>query len=95
MLKILFIRFWPVFLPLLLYLAWLAFARRKAGKAGAEKPGFFDGPWLVPVMATMGLAIAAMLYLGLSAEEVQGSYIPAHQEDGRLVPAQIVPEEPR
>lgn len=93
MLKILITRFWPVLLPLVLYLAWLAFARRKAGKEGTEKPGFFDGPWLWPTVATMVLAIASMLYLGLSMEAVDGTYIPAHQVDGKVVPGRFVPRD--
>lgn len=93
MLKILLIRFWPVFLPLLIYLAWLAFARRKAGKKGEKKPNFFDGPWLWPSIATMGLAIACLLYLGLAGDAIDGRYIPAHQENGKLIPAQIVPKD--
>lgn len=91
MLKILITRFWPVLLPLALYLVWLAHARRKAGKSGEEKPGFFDGPWWLPTMASLGLVIVAFLWLGFSQEPVNGIYIPAHVEDGRLVPAQTIP----
>ena len=95
MLKILVTRFWPVLLPLVLYLVWLAYARRKAGKAGEKKPEFFDGPWLWPTMASLALTIGAFLWLGLSQEPVNGTYIPAHVVDGKLVPAQTIPKAPQ
>lgn len=93
MLKLLITRFWPVLLPLALYLAWLAYARRKAGKKGEDKPGFFEGPWLWPTMASLVLFICAFLWLGLTQEPVDGLYVPAHMQDGKLVPAQTIPRE--
>lgn len=93
MLKILITRFWPVLLPLVIYLAWLALARRKAGKAGEQKPGFFDGPWWLPTVASILLAIAAFIWLGLSTEPQKGEYIPSHQgANGEVIPGRIVPE---
>lgn len=92
MLKLLILRFWPVLLPVLFYLAWLAFARRKAGKSGEKKPGFFDGPWLWPVVATLLLTMGAFLWLGFSAQEVDGIYVPAQQVDGKIIPGHVIPD---
>lgn len=93
MLKILITRFWPVLLPLVIYLAWLALARRKAGKKGEKKPGFFDGPWWLPSLASLLLAVAAFIWLGLSAEPQKGKYIPSYQgADGEVIPGRFVPQ---
>lgn len=89
MLKLLITRFWPALIPLILYLAWLAYARRKAEAKGEEKPGFTDGPWIWPVVLTLLLAIGGFLWLGLSATPEDGAYKPAHMENGQLVPAKV------
>lgn len=93
MLRLLIVHFWPILLPLLLYLLWLVLARRKATKAGEALPVFFDGPWLWTVMATLGLAIGGFIVLGLSAKgDAEGRYVPARVVDGKIIPAHIVPE---
>lgn len=82
-------RFWPVFLPIILYLAWLAFARRKAGKKGETKPTFWDGPWWLPTSLTMALLIGCLLWLGLSADRIDGTYVPAKLENGQIIPSRV------
>lgn len=94
MLKILVVRFWPVLLPILVYLAWLSYARRKAGHAETPKPGFFDGPWHWAVGAALLMAVGSMVLLGLAVEEqtTEGRYVPARVVDGEIVPGHRAPE---
>lgn len=91
--RLILLRFWPVLLPILLYLAWLAYARRKAGKENREKPGFTDGPWLWPTASTLLLLIGVFIWLGTSADPVDGTYVPAQLKDGQLIPSRIDPDE--
>jgi hypothetical protein len=95
MLKLIVTRFWPVLLPLCIYLAWLWLARRKARKHGHGEPGFFDGPWLLAVVASLLLLILAFVMLGVSSSAdavTEGRYVPARVVNGEIVPAHIEPE---
>lgn len=89
MLRLMVLRFWPALLPILIYLAWLAYARRKAGKKGEPKPGFTDGPWIWAVAMTFAIIIGSFVLMGLQGEPRSGTYIPAHIENGELVPARV------
>lgn len=92
MIRLLLVRFWPVFLPIVIYLVWLAYARRKAGKNNEPKPGIWDGPWQWAVIATLALALGAFLLLGLSNDANDGVYVPAQmQPDGTVTPGSLEP----
>lgn len=84
-------RFWPVLVPLFIYLLWLWQKRRRAGKAGEKKPGFRDGPWYIAVLASLATGLVMFLFLGLSSPPQKGEYIPPHLEDGKLVDGKINP----
>lgn len=95
MLKLLVVRFWPVLLPILIYLLWLVLARRKAHKKGDPLPTFFDGPWIWTVVATLALAIGGFVFLGaLSTKDnsTEGRYVPAKVIDGKIIPGHKEPE---
>ena len=89
MIRILFTIVVPLLLPTLVYLLWLAAARRAVLAAPAPWRAL-PWPWLVGA----GLALAAaMLYLigtrlGGSA---QGVYVPPQYIDGRIVPGHVEP----
>lgn len=89
MLRLILLRFWPVLLPLLFYAFWMLHCQRKAEKTGQPVPAFKDGPWVLAVTATMILAIIGFVLLRTSSEALDGTYIPAHMENGKLVPAEI------
>ncbi|MCH2546962.1 MAG: hypothetical protein MK052_05080 [Alphaproteobacteria bacterium] len=93
MLKLLVVRFWPVFIPVLLYLLWLYLARRKADKNGEKKPTFFEGPWLWTLVATLALAVGAFMILGAVSNDgnTSGKYVPARVVDGEIIPAHTEP----
>jgi hypothetical protein len=37
----------------------------------------------------LALLVASFIWLGLTANKNQGIYVPAHMENGKLVPAEI------
>lgn len=93
MVKLLITRFWIALIPILLYFAWLAYARRKARKNGDVLPGIGDGPWVTTVMISLGLVMVSFVILGLSSDPIEGEYIPTHLENGEVVPAEVKPHE--
>ena len=71
--------------PFLFYLLWLA--------ARWEIPLAVDR-WtrkvLVPLsLAGLGCILGGMVALGLTAPRYEGGYLPAHVEDGRVVPGRM------
>lgn len=86
-------RFYPVLLPLLLYILWHWFAVRRARKNNMPMPRFRDGPIFMLLMASLGMAVLCFLALGFSAVENnnKGSYIPPHMEGGKIVGGQVKP----
>ena len=82
-------RFWPVLIPLLVYMLWLKTVRYKAVKAGRPKPLFREGPWYWLVIATFGVAFSCFIFLGASIDNVKGIYVPPHMDNGVMVPGSI------
>tara|TARA_B100000989_G_scaffold143792_1_gene107149 strand:+ start:1410 stop:1685 length:276 start_codon:yes stop_codon:yes gene_type:complete len=88
--KLLILRLWPAFIPILLYVLWLSYKRRRANKAGEEKPGWGDGPLISTLLVSLLLAIGSFLLLGLlQPDNRSGTYRPADMYNGSLVPGDI------
>jgi len=86
MLKMLLIRFWPVWIPLILYLLWWYVKLLRAKKQDETAPRIQDGPWLWTVVITLVLAIVMFFWLGLSQHsESSTQYKPAQIKDGKIV----------
>jgi uncharacterized membrane protein len=85
------LRFWPVLVPLLVYLAWMQIVRRKAQKAGQPLPHFRDGPWFWMIVASLCIAVFMFVFLGLSHEAVRGEYEPPHMENGKIISGKVKP----
>ena len=71
--------------PFLLYLLWLA--------ARWENPLVVER-WtrkvLVPLsLAGLGCVLAGLVVIGVTAPRYEGGYLPAHVEDGRVVPGRM------
>ena len=83
------LRFWPVFIPLLVYIIWMIRVRKVARKVGDPLPDFRDGPWFWALIATLCVAVIMFISLGLSKESVTGEYVPPHVEDGKMIPGKV------
>lgn len=76
-------------LPFVSYLLWLRFERWREGLPPEKRPL----PW-VPLVA-IALMLVITVTLGLAffgGEPAGGRYIPAHMQDGKLVPGRIETE---
>ena len=85
-------RFWPVLIPLIVYLLWLYIVGRKAKKAGQPGVHFLDGPWYWVVITSLVIGIGCFMLLATSLTGDAGEYIPPHMQKGVLVPGQVVPK---
>lgn len=89
MLRFILFRFWPVLIPLVVYMLWHRMVCRRAEKAGKERPDFRDGPWYWAVLSSLLIALLCFLILGMSQGEDRGTYVPPHMDHGKLVPAEV------
>lgn len=80
----------PLLLPTVLYVLWLStLGRPELAGAGMPWRGL---PWAW--LAVAGVALVALMLVALSVglgEGQQGTYVPPHVKDGRIVPGRIVP----
>lgn len=84
--QMLLLRLWPALIPIVFYLLWLAFRRRRALRLGEAPPGLWDGPWGSTIIASLLVAIISLLVLGLGKESKQGrDYQPTRLENGKLI----------
>ncbi len=73
-------------LPLAVYLLYIRFVRRHQ----AVEPAWRETPWLWLMVAGLVLLTLSFLTLGLvGGDPPGGTYVPAHVEDGKLVPGQV------
>ena len=92
MLSLIFLRFWPVFLPLIAYWLWLKYVGRKATINGQPVLRFRDGPWYWAVLTSLLIGLACFVFLG--AESIggqKGVYTPPRLENGVVVPGSVAP----
>jgi hypothetical protein len=89
MLRLIIFRFWPVFVPLLVYYLWMVVVRRKAVRAQKDLPKFSQGPWFWAVFASMVVMGVLFIVLGLTETEHKGKYTPAYLENGSVVPGEV------
>jgi hypothetical protein len=89
MIRILLTVLLPMALPAAVYFLWFANERRRAMAAGKpeEVPRLGDVPWFV--LASAGIAIAAVVLVATSiysGDEPGTTYVPPHLEGGHVVP---------
>ena len=85
MLKLLLIRFWPVFIPVIIYLLWQLLRRRKAKQQEEAIPRWLEGPWAYAVATSLLIGIGCFLWFGLMQEHRTGSYQPTYYKGGQLI----------
>ena len=79
----------PLLVPFVIYGAWLALARNKARRAGADAvPEWREAPWTWLLIAGLGLLIASLVGLAVQGGDPLGkTYVAPQFIDGEIVPA--------
>lgn len=73
-------------LPFIAYLFWLRWERWRSEQPPEKRPL----PWIP--LASVGVFLVIVVILGesfLRGDDANGRYVPAHIEDGKLVPGRI------
>jgi hypothetical protein len=93
MIRILITYLLPFLLPIVGYAAWIWYRAWHAERHGGEAPKFEQGPW--PLMLFLG-AVLSLGVLAVGALTTGGApgdvYVPAHLENGKLIPGQTRPQ---
>jgi Family of unknown function (DUF6111) len=73
-------------LPIAVYLGYALWQRERARRAGTDVVGLEQGPWFWLIAGGLILSIAGFVVLGASKGVRPTSYVPAHIENGKVVP---------
>ena len=82
----------PALIPALIYLGYLRVEQRRAAARGQDEalPWWAETPWIP--LAGAGVLLAAIVLSVIvlrSGDAIHGVYIPAHLENGALVPGHV------
>lgn len=88
MVRIFFTYILPLIGPFLLYMAWNAYAKRRARAAGGEEPSLEKGHIFWSLIAGFFLMAATLITLAVTGGDSPdaGQYVPPRLEDGKIVP---------
>ena len=81
----------PLVLPFVLYGLYAWWARRQARQSGASGAAVWDeAPWVRLASAGIVLFIIALVVAALlGGDSVEGTYVPPHMVDGKIVPGEV------
>lgn len=79
------IKFWPVWIPLGIYLLWRMAVLNEAKKRGVKPPPVTRGPIFTAIFATFAMIILCFLALGFSEEASDALPVVPHLENGKIV----------
>jgi hypothetical protein len=84
MIRILALRVLLFAVPFAIYGAYLLLARARSIVPAR------DTPWTMLFISGLALVAASFVYVGLTeGETTQGTYVPAHVENGKIVPGHV------
>lgn len=76
----------PLATPVALYALWAHIDARRKGKG---MPNWEEGHWFWVILLGGCLSIATVVWFGSHGENAKGEYVPAHVENGQVVPGEF------
>jgi len=89
MIRLILFRFWPAFLPLIIYIVWHRIAVRRARKLSQPVPHFRDGPIYWMVISSLLIAALCFAVMGFELETQKGEYTPPTMQNGKIIPGHV------
>ncbi len=88
--RFIFFRAWPALIPLIVYIGWIWYQRRRL-KEGDEPVNITRGGLFWSLVASFTLLFASFIFYALSEKpNREGVYVPAHLENGKLIEGRII-----
>lgn len=92
MIKLLFTKFWFVFLPIIFYFVWVFLMSRRAKDGRAIAEHIRKGLLFWAIMLSVALLLGCFMWLGFSQEgNKEGRYVPPTSVNGKIVPGHVEP----
>ncbi|TAE81137.1 MAG: hypothetical protein EAZ74_06275 [Alphaproteobacteria bacterium] len=94
--RIFLLRLWPVLLPFLLYLVWIIIITRRARDGRPISEHLCASVRFWTILSSFMMVVVSLLLWRMAddAPQTSGRYVPAHMQDGQLVPAHVEPDVP-
>ena len=85
--RLLLWRAWPALIPVICYLLWIGYRRRKAAQTGGDPVRWRDGPWVMTLAISVVILAACLVWFGMQSQPNSGTlYKPVEYIDGELKP---------
>lgn len=95
MFRILLLRLWPALIPLIFYLLWLRWMKKRAARGIETPPEVLKGVRFWCIVAGFVFVILGFIATdALQPARKEGRYVPPRLENGTLVPAHSEPDAP-
>jgi hypothetical protein len=81
-----FLQLMALLLPIATYVLYVTVTERRR----LSDPAWREAPWAWLTAAGLAMLIGSFLALGIKPDTpIGGTYVPPHEEDGKLVPGQV------
>ena len=88
MFKLLITKFWPVLIPVILYLIWYLIKKSKK-ENDKNLVLFVDGPVKLVFYSTTVILVFCFVYMFINLERKEETYIPSRVENGKIIPSSV------
>lgn len=84
------LKFWPAWLPIILFVAYIYFRRRKIKESGVtqslKETIFADKVWFYTILVSLILSFISFIFLaGTQERDTDRKYVPARIKDGKII----------
>ncbi len=94
MLKLILLRAWPALIPIIIYLGWLYYMKKRAGDGEKPPVEVFRSPLYWTLILSALMVMASFVFYGISMEPRRdGQYVPPSFDGETLSPARTAPEQ--
>ena len=86
-LSLIITKFWPVLIPLVLYIIWLLYKKKKT--KGAGTPIVEDKVFNYVIVAMIIILLTGFAFIVLNIKKEDKTYVPMRYEDNKLIPGEV------
>ncbi len=92
MLRLILLKLWPALIPLVAYLLWLRYNKRRAARGVETPPELIRGVRFWCIIASLALLAMSFIIVSLNQPAMQdGDYVPPSYDGSSITPAHSAP----